>query len=171
VSSVSVALDCNIAIFPDGCDARLPSFLDESRGWLFDPSRPQLLLTSDGGDTWSVHGLPQLPTHACKGKFGEPETCSDQSVVSVEFINPDEGWTIVEQNSASRMVRLEHTVDGGRTWDPVPSNLVGLSVLLDAAQGSLRFMDQTSGYLWTGSRLLRTVDGGQSWSEVQMKYQ
>jgi photosystem II stability/assembly factor-like uncharacterized protein len=166
-----VANYCNIAIFPGGCDARLPSFFDESRGWLFDPSRPQLLLTSDGGDTWSVHGLPQLPTYACKGKFGEPETCSDQSVVSVEFINPDEGWTIVEQNSASRIVRLQHTVDGGRTWNPVSSNLVGLSVLPDAAQGSLRFMDQTSGYLWTGSRLLMTVDGGQSWSEVQMKYQ
>jgi len=161
---------CNIASFPDGCDAPLPIFFDDSRGWLFDPSGPRLLMTSDGGETWSVHGLPQLPTYACKGKFGEPETCSDQSVVSIGFINPDEGWAIIWQNSASRIVRMEQTVDGGRTWNPVSSNLIGSSALPDVAQGSLRFMDQTYGFLWTGSRLLKTVDGGQSWSEVQMKY-
>lgn len=160
---------CNLQYFPSGCPAQLPTFLDSSNGWLLDKSTPLLLMTTDGGITWARHGLPSLPTFPCTGKYGEPEKCSDQSVVAASFIDPNQGWVIIGKfglQAGLYAVRFEHTTDGGKSWSSVSSNLVGPSASPDLSQANLAFVDQSNGFLMTGQQLLKTTDGGHTWSLI-----
>jgi photosystem II stability/assembly factor-like uncharacterized protein len=128
-----------------------------------------LLMTSDGGMTWARHGLPALPTFACTGKYGEPETCSDWSVVAASFIDPNIGWTIIgrySSQSGSYAVGIEHTSDGGKSWTAITPDLIGSSAIPDLSQASLTFVDQSNGFLWTGTQLFRTTDGAHTWLPV-----
>ena len=34
----------------------------------------------------------------------------------------------------------------------------------------MTFVDQSNGFLWMGTTLLSTTDGGQTWNQVQMTY-
>ncbi len=157
---------CNVQFFPSGCSTRLPTFSDSSNGWVLDKNTPLLLMTSDEGMTWTRHGLPALPTFACTGKYGEPETCSDWSLVAASFIDPNHGWTIIgkySSQSGSFAVRFEHTSDGGKSWTAITSDLMNSSAIPDLSQASLTFVDQSNGFLWTGTQLFRTTDGGHTW--------
>jgi photosystem II stability/assembly factor-like uncharacterized protein len=160
---------CNLQYFPSGCANPVPAFFDSANGWTLDKGTPLLLMTSDEGMTWSRHGLPALPTFACTGKYGEPETCSDQSVVAASFIDPNQGWVIIGKFSLQRglvAVRFERTTDGGKSWTAISSDLVSSSAVPDLSQASLTFVDQSNGFLWTPTGLLRTTDGGHTWQPL-----
>lgn len=161
------------------CQMSVPIFFDESHGMYFDSSSSVLLMTSDGGTTWSPRGLPLRSYYDCDGKFG-PTTCTNESIPLVSFINPTEGWAAVATVSADGTVLtfgIEHTVDNGQTW-------MGLSATLPPAPSSafpnsptatLSFVDASDGFWWipasqaSGPIFARTIDGGHTWTVVQMK--
>jgi photosystem II stability/assembly factor-like uncharacterized protein len=155
------------------CTPPSPRFFDASNGWLIEPNTPLLMMTSDGGNTWTQHGLPQLPGYACTGKHGENLTCTDQGFTAVTFLDPSQGWALISQFAAakggsSHVARLERTADGGKTWTAINSNLVGSTA--DLSHATMTFVDQSDGFLWTGTILLSSTNGGQTWNEVKMTY-
>lgn len=96
--------------------------------------------TGDGGTSWQPTGLTPL-------------------IASPSFINPSQGWAL-----SSNGVSLSR--DGGQNWTPIPPDSTLKSALnIDTIQ----FVSETMG--WASGRdrqkfplLLKTVDGGQSWS-------
>ena len=120
----------------------------------------ELLVTSDGGSTWVVRSLP-----------GDPFTD--------DFADANHGWEIAGSAADFDAVpgvalHLYRTDDGGLTWVSVPTNVVWRS--REARVGPidiLDFVDQNNGfairerYMASGhSQLLRTTDGGRTWTVV-----
>jgi photosystem II stability/assembly factor-like uncharacterized protein len=155
------------------CSVPPPTFFDAAHGWLFEPNSLLLMMTSDGGQTWTQHGLPQLPGYACLGKHGENLTCRDQGFSATSFVDPNHGWVIIskfaQQKGGTETLRFESTSDGGKTWAAVSSNLEGSSSPA-LSQPSLKFVDQDNGFLWTGAGLFSTADGGHTWKAVKTTY-
>ena len=123
-----------------------------------------LLVTADGGNTWIVRPLP-----------GEIQ-------LEVEFVDASHGWAIGGPSDQFRMVEdserqtyfvgsppgvpLYRTVDGGATWVPMQTNLL----LQSPKHGPfmrLHFVDQNNGFAYYLSEVLRTSDGGRSWSAAK----
>ena len=90
------------------------------------------------------------------------------------FLNETQGWRLVVIDAAagSRWYRIETTSDGGETWirtepDPFPEDLFGVA-------DSIWFLDEETGFVLMGgasethSELYRTVDGGLSFSKVNL---
>jgi photosystem II stability/assembly factor-like uncharacterized protein len=141
----------------------LPVFFDQLHGVAFSGSLPGLLVTSDGGDTWSPRQI-QLGLDA------------------VYFIKPDEGWGLLpdrEHGSAS----LFHTNDGGQTWTLVNGRMPDVDLrVVRSATDRLIFIDSRYGFWATGvcsstancsaqSKLYKTADGGHTWVEVHARVQ
>lgn len=87
---------------------RAVDLVSPTEGWVFvdpaDPATPgsffpRLLHTSDGGRTWTEIRFPEAP---------------DISPVSLDFVNPTDGWLLTDQGGLLR------TTDGGRTWTHLP---------------------------------------------------
>jgi photosystem II stability/assembly factor-like uncharacterized protein len=78
------------------------SFADMNHGWLMDGF--DLHATSDGGRQWMTIQTSQLPV----------------DVSQLNFVSPQVGWAIRQ-----RFPYLRKTLDGGRTWAPVPYTIVG----------------------------------------------
>lgn len=122
---------------------------------------PQFGITRDGGHTWRFRSEPTL------ARLAYPDR--------LLFLNPRVGWigggtTATDLGIYPRLVR---TVDGGGTWEEAsfPPNVKGNPL-------DLFFLDPDHGWLvlWNGfvgpksprfdpSTLLRTTDGGRTWSE------
>src|SRR4029077_1667087 len=143
------------------CSPPSPRFFDSANGWLIEPNTPVLMMTSDGGVTWTQHGLPALPGFACTGKHGENLTCTDQFFDAVSFVDPNQGWAFISKapkakGGVAHVVRFERTEDGGKTWTPIRSNLLGSTA--DLSQSTMTFVDRSDGFLWTLTGLLKTSD-------------
>lgn len=128
------------------------TFLDQEHGWLVStPGASQagftLWRTSDGGQSWQ-----DAPLAAGR------ETLLSARAISLDFINPLEGWLSVKLASSANfnLGVLYHTTDGGLTWEEL--SLPG--------GGVIDFINQTHG--WTlagplGDELYQTQDGGRTW--------
>lgn len=149
----------------------VPVFFDPMHGELLvgvGVSHPTelLLVTSDGGGTWSTRSLP----------------AGDQ--MKIDFVDASHGWAITghesELSNGSGVwdsLELYNTDDGGLSWAPMQTNLV-----LQAPEGlvtQLLFVDQKNGFAVRapscfGSQLctqgpsefLKTTDGGHTWMIV-----
>lgn len=103
-----------------------------------------LLKSADAGLTWQ--SVPP-PAGYPNGSTGTYTACS--------FISPTEGWI------AGSYLEITHTLDGGNTWQ---QQFVGGS----SADGvyDMDFVDAQHGWVvgTFGSGVLRTADGGTSWS-------
>ena len=90
------------------------------------------------------------------------------------FLNETQGWRLVVVDAAagSRWYRIEITSDGGKNWirtepDPFPEELFGVA-------DSIWFLDEENGFVLMGgasethSELYHTVDGGLSFSKVNL---
>jgi photosystem II stability/assembly factor-like uncharacterized protein len=147
-----------------------PLFFDDTHGVLlvWSPNGSQyaqsLLVTADGGNSWSVRPLP-----------GEIQ-------LQVEFVDADHGWAIAGPIDQFRIVQdstlgqtyfegpppglpLYRTVDGGATWLPIETGLL----LQSPEHGQfmrLHFVDQSHGFAYYSKdgTVVKTADGGQSWS-------
>jgi photosystem II stability/assembly factor-like uncharacterized protein len=149
-----------------GSSLRVPQFFDPQHGltlsWSSPTARAVLLATSDGGSTWVVRSLP------------------GEVLFAAEFADANHGWAIgVLAADFDRMppvpaipLPLYKTDDGGVTWVPVPTEILwgGPEGPIDV----LDFVDQNNGfairerYMGTGqSQLLKTTDGGRTWSIVE----
>jgi photosystem II stability/assembly factor-like uncharacterized protein len=82
---------------------------------------------------------------------------------SVTFISPSVGWVLgLSRCGGALCARLAKTLDAGRTWIGVATNLSGVS---PAVQWRLRFADGQDGWI-SGPFLFATHDAGRSWTRV-----
>ncbi|HKW60361.1 MAG TPA: hypothetical protein VJR46_11485 [Candidatus Dormibacteraeota bacterium] len=97
-------------------------------------------------------GPAQRPAAAVAG------LSTDYKVNAINFVNPEDGWLLVEFPSGDYAV--VHTADGGRSWT---RQLVAPS---DGHAKFMKFFDASVGVvalIGTQPVLLRTGDGGQTW--------
>jgi photosystem II stability/assembly factor-like uncharacterized protein len=124
------------------------AFVDASHGWAVGDRQNYggalnfaiILATTDGGATWHKQ---YLPAHAEDGA----------GIRSVSFVDASHGW------AADSTGAILATTNGGRTWQTraiVPPEAYGLS--------GLAFTDVSQGWVWTGSKVFATRDGGSTWS-------
>lgn len=155
--------------------ASMPIFFDSLHGILVVAngvlapgawSSVALLVTSDGGRTWSARSLP-----------GEVQ-------MPVSFVDATHGWVIGGSSDllnpgsspGSAVVPLFRTDDGGNTWVPVPTDLRLVST--NGRVGEINFVDQRNGFAVASTAvplygsyadqgtLLKTTDGGVTWTLV-----
>jgi photosystem II stability/assembly factor-like uncharacterized protein len=88
-----------------------------------------ILLSSDGGATWNY----------------SPVTNLVESINSVKFINPNNGWAVGSKTTVPRSVGLYFTSNGGTTW----SNEASLAVF-DTMRALQDVSISPSGYAWIG---------------------
>jgi photosystem II stability/assembly factor-like uncharacterized protein len=147
-----------------------PRFFDPQHGlitafittWAGLASPVELLVTSDGGSSWSVRSLP--------GPTGW-----------LDFADANHGWAIAgpanlfEPPAAAVALPLYRTDDGGLTWVPVLTNILLRSP--EGVIGPFHFVDRNNGFmvrwakqssdfsLWL-TQWLKTTDGGRTWTVV-----
>lgn len=130
-------------------------FVNPEHGWVTgtqiivagESSRPLLLETTDGGETWKeiIIGADVMPSSIC-------------------FVG-DDGWLagvrrVVSGESVDLRGVLLTTKDAGKHWIPIqfPPN--------EPVFTEVRFADKTHGWLVGRDTLYRTVDGGRTWQPV-----
>ncbi len=128
-------------------------FFDRSLGYAVAADGPQFAITRDGGLTWVMRDDPRVRA------AGYPSV--------MFFLTPQTGWmggTTSEDDGRVMRPRLIRTVDGGSTWQDAscPQQVRGNPI-------DLFFLDSNRGWLilWNAnpSALLKTTDGGLTWSE------
>jgi photosystem II stability/assembly factor-like uncharacterized protein len=139
-----------------------PKFFDPQHGqivaWASSSSSVVLLVTSDGGSTWVVRSLP--------GEF---------QWLAGNFVDANHGWAVAGQGPISSEAAVDlplyKTDDGGLTWVPVLTNIlftspegpIGFFFFVDSNNGfAVRYDNRFSGF----SQLLKTTDGGRTWTVV-----
>lgn len=136
-------------------------FLDDRYGWL--AGEAGLFVTPDGGETWERRSV---------GTLG-------RSAVSVEFVDPQHAWAIIQSDSGSVYSYLAvRSVDGGRTWrqtreivDPVsPPRLDAIDAARSwHAQNVWGLRDDGEiEYLSLRDKFYVTEDSGFTWREIDL---
>jgi photosystem II stability/assembly factor-like uncharacterized protein len=138
-------------------------FASPSNGWMpiCQGTDRDLLMTNDGGATWSRQKLPtQASVAACScvvqtPRFGDPRN----GLIQVSsYVDPSSLW-------------LLGTIDGGRTWQAVPRPGTGFVLQLDFVDANhLWALVTPPGWSKTSSagfELYRTTNSGQTWTLVR----
>ncbi|UJF35294.1 WD40/YVTN/BNR-like repeat-containing protein [Paenibacillus hexagrammi] len=139
--------DHPIKDIPQGCMV----FVDGLFGYGIkqNGSAVELLLTDNGGETWT-------PRHQLDGVTW---------VSGLSFLDKDTGWLLAKKDGEDHN-ELLLTVDGGETWEVISTQLHNLGDLKE--QLFFRFFDRQNGMIaWeapTGMQILRTQDGGLAWN-------
>ncbi|MDP6454988.1 MAG: YCF48-related protein [SAR202 cluster bacterium] len=123
-----------------GTDTNLNAvdFVDAQNGWAVG-GNGTVLRTSDAGQTWEAQN-----------------TGTRLELTSVDFHDINEGWVV------GKLGLIIHTSDGGQTWD----TQAGPEITLGINLASVIFTDFQTGLILAerGSGILRTVDGGATWT-------
>ncbi|MEW9697781.1 YCF48-related protein [Paenibacillus sp. SI8] len=164
-------------------------------GWAvgISPNRSDYLIhTKDAGTTWSQAYPPLSPSKAVafidnlhgygltsglendlfietkdSGLTWHPQSSIPSSYQNcmLTFLDAQTGW-LLTSDSADSHSNLRLTSDGGRTWEVIARDLLGLDRLGD--EPYFQFFDRQNGLIAaTGVKemvLLRTQDGGLTWS-------
>lgn len=121
-------------------------FIDALQGWIIQGSG-DVFGTKDGGETWQF--LSEIPTGGLR---------------SMGFVSAANGWigTLRPANF------LYSTIDSGKTWVPVqnvpqpnPGGICGISVVNDSVVYGSGYYDGTP-------RVIKTADGGLTWSTFDL---
>ncbi|HEX9095164.1 MAG TPA: hypothetical protein VF990_03580, partial [Candidatus Dormibacteraeota bacterium] len=142
-----------------------PVFFDSTHG--VAKATGGLIVTSDGGRTWTAHTSP--------GSYG------------VDFINKNEGWAVgpggntlqcPQPNDAAcnGNFRLYYTHDGGVTWTPGARTSLTMMAPKWWPPAYLHFVDSKTGFVQVGEDSLEpgiyvTRDGGRTWTKVDATIQ
>ncbi len=128
---------------------------DGQHGWVVSGSH--LLVTADGGRRWRDGSPPGTQGSCC----------------AVSFLDARHGWAGGAYSSSSRMLEIFKTTDGGTTWRRVGQ--AGPTASVNPCCPTLSFVDDQHGWLMYQDlvlggetvpvgRLVRTADGGATWS-------
>ena len=134
-------------------------FVNPLKGWVCG-TKNEVYRTADGGKTWHIQII------------GESAYLSD-----IFFVDENTGWL-----SRSIDGQLYRTDDSGETWRPLPKPGEGIyiesSYFLSKKEGwgvGRRLLAGSSGFMprdiehnLVRGIVLRTLDGGQSWQQVQV---
>ena len=138
------------AVGPEcGCGGAAPIFFDEMHGWL--DLGTFLLVTSDGGKTWSRRAEPS-----------GPNDCN----VNSAFSSASDAWlALTDCGGTPNRTRLVHSANAGRTWVVVSRNLLPADSA-DAWNPEIYFFDSRIGFMALMPKLYKTTDGGRTWSLI-----
>lgn len=162
------------------------SFSTPDHGWItwWNPAdKPQMIMTADGGKHWEIvsdtylrlvrffddlRGVGALGTAFYRTANGgkawtKVEIPHIQRIDRLLFLSPEVGWLA---GTDGRDLFVFRTVDGGSTWEEarahVPDRIGNVA--------DLYFLDRQRGWVITwhgddaGTYLLKTTDGGKSWT-------
>jgi photosystem II stability/assembly factor-like uncharacterized protein len=123
-------------------------FWDSENGWAGGPIG-EIYRTIDGGQTWAKRKVPL-----------------NYEVHQIQFVDSLHGWALgFKVSTQKRMVALFRSSDGGDNWE----QLSDLDADSKGSVVSTFFLDKKRGWGidgWQG-KLIRTQDGGQSWTVQQ----
>lgn len=140
----------------DGSERPQFSFLSPAEGWEIDN-------LGSAGTPYKIE-LSRIPA----GGAQPAEVEQDASSYAFFFRDARTGMVLAEKppfRPDSRMELLT-TADGGKTWDrhPLPPGIDGDSLYLVRNQLPMQFTDEAHGWILTGHGLMRTEDGGRTWT-------
>lgn len=124
-------------------------------------AKGDLLVTTDGGRTWS-----SLPDPCGWPGGGVP------ALGAVSFVSADEGWLLCsgQPEAGNQGKALYHTVDGGHQWSQIAStgpNWTSGSLPIGGYVSAINFTSPKVGYIGLNRLgILRTTDGGKTWSQA-----
>jgi photosystem II stability/assembly factor-like uncharacterized protein len=132
-------------------------FIDASNGWAVG-DRATTLHTTDGGRTWKLNKISKIEDQL---SADEALLADDPVLYDVQFLDASTGWIVGEFG------HLYGTKDGGRTWKPHQSTLLGDGLFnpLDLPTFfGVHFVDATNGIAaGLDGRVVRTRDAGETW--------
>jgi photosystem II stability/assembly factor-like uncharacterized protein len=127
--------------------------------------------TTDGGDTWTQIRIPGIPTSGTTGWGFAYYT--NRQIVTADRVSPATAY-IYNYLTSPNVAGVYKTTDGGASWARVYSGSLAGG---DAFASKLKSVPQKSGHLFftAGTQsaphpartpLLRSVDGGITWTKV-----
>ncbi|MDP8955399.1 MAG: hypothetical protein M3N24_00340 [Actinomycetota bacterium] len=165
-------------------------FVDENHGWM--AVEHEILATTDGGRTWKaqyrsedVFGVQFLDSEhgwaaSAEGLVGTTDggvhwrVLNEDSLEQVQFVDSQVGWSIQISSDPRKPLPLPPgfhtaegysvlfmTTDGGSTWDRVE---------IKRTVSGICFVDERTGWVSSRSSILRTGDGGTSWTETELSF-
>lgn len=153
---------------PGGTQGAVVSFVSSSRGWLLCTGEPGagqqpkvLLQTTDGGVSWHMEAGTWPSENGLTSAGGGLGSSGYPS--SIYFLPDGHGWIGLDYTAV-----ILGSSDGGRSW-----RQTGTRRLSIYGAGPVWFLNEADGFALAGdaanrSRLLRTQDGGQSWTAVSV---
>jgi len=131
---------------PTGEWLRSVYFIDSLRGWV-SGNGGLILHTEDGGDSWTFQ-----------------QSNTEQNIVDIFFLDEEKGWaTAFNYTTIPYGTVLLKTRDGGQNWD------TSVYPEADVFMNCVLYLDSLRG--WMGGSphaLVRTFDGGMTWSQAQI---
>lgn len=117
-----------------------------NKGWLYT--------TQDGGESWSANPLP--------GTYNNVGF-----IINAEFVSLTEGWVVSDGDAGGG--NLQHTADGGATWELVKKlGWIGQLDFVDAQTGWAVAQACPDADCFTRlMALVKTEDAGGTWSELK----
>lgn len=137
-------------------------FIDENHGWAVDSGNQdeRIIRTTDGGGSWKV--VYKTP----KG--------SALTIQKIFFINATAGWMIEQTTDNSptdgkrtNAFTILKTIDGGKSFVR-QTELELINQSSKWPEFDLTFLDQENGYALIYGTLFKTIDGGSSWSKINL---
>lgn len=125
--------------------------------------------SASGGGAW--HKIGDVASIA----GGLPAATGGWVLESVYFLNPTDGWAGFDTAGQTAQVAVSRTTDGGATWTytQLPTQAFTTTVptlsqlrFTTASSGSAVLNTYSSGCVLGNAELLRTSDGGMTWSTV-----
>ncbi len=141
-----------------------------TQGWAIgegDSEDSHILLTEDGGETWTDVSPPELGS-----------TENDSIWAQGSFLDARHAWVIYAPSYYGGARGVWRTEDGGATWERGLSRL-GFQNGIGPASPEIAFLDTTTGWLIidafhgagsTGTDIFRSDDGGERWQLVMDEY-
>jgi len=126
----------------------------------------EVVLTTDGGATFSEVDLPNAPA-----------VDSERAPGGLFFTDADHGWVFFSNDQIDGSAYVYPTVDGGLNWS---ASTVPAALLAAAAKVSFRAitfaLDNQKGYLVgyygndSAPLLLKSTDGGATWNDISTSF-